>query len=823
MTMLSGRPLVLLPLLLALAWALLSTLVTSAPAAAQGEGRVVVLGFDGADARTTERMMDEGGLPNLAKLRGEGTFAPLVSTNPAESAAGWAALNTGLNPAQNNVPSFIRRDFYGDSPMPVTGHISIEDVPIGELEPGGILGMLSGAGLGLVIGFGVAVAVLFALLFLALLRMNKAIALPLALILGGVGAWGVQTARGYVPSVVPGVYKNRVSADGFWAHAAQAGVESVVLDAALAFDRPTTPGARVLGGLGIPDVRGGISGEWFIYSTFDMNMGRVPRGESAGSTRAGTVFRVDERKGKIESELYGPVNFWERDQAQKEWDALEKQLENTDLGWEKTGRLRDEQEEVGKRLAEFGVPVPGIEPNAALHKHRTSMPFSVEKKDGVARITVGESVHELREGEWSGWIQLTFDVNPLIQVHAVTRARLISYDDPFELYFNSFEIDPADPVFWQPVSQPNGFARELTEWLGRPFETLGWSCMTNQMKDKALDVDIFLEDIEFTLKWREELTLAALARDDWRLLFSVFSTTDRVQHMMYRYHDPEHPRHDAEEAERVVTFFGQETKLKDVIPAIYRQMDRVVGEVAAKLGPNDTLLLCADHGFTSYRRGMEVNNWLAEKGYLRLREGLVSKKQKSLSSVVDWENTQAYSLGLGMVFLNLEGREPNGIVKKSEAKDVLRRIAADFVAATDPGPEDAPFATPARVGHDAVIMPDLYPSDDWGTIDYECADLMLGFAEHYRASWGSVTGYLRLATDEDGEVVLGETYRDNGNNWSGDHASNSPEVVTGIFFANRSVALPADGVSVLHMAPTVLSLLGVTPPGEFDREPLTVR
>ena len=120
------------------------------------------------------------------------------------------------------------------------------------------------------------------------------------------------------------------------------------------------------------------------------------------------------------------------------------------------------------------------------------------------------------------------------------------------------------------------------------------------------------------LDWRERVTYAALERDDWEILFSVFSTTDRVQHMMYKFHDEEHPKHDAEEAARVVDFFGQPTALKDVIPAIYKQMDRIVGKVMDEhLGPNDTLLLCADHGFTSYRRGMHVNNWLAEKGYDR--------------------------------------------------------------------------------------------------------------------------------------------------------------------------------------------------------------
>ena len=63
----------------------------SAAGATPETGRVLVLGFDGADWRTTERMMDAGELPHLSRLREMGSAGPLVSTDPAESAAGWAA------------------------------------------------------------------------------------------------------------------------------------------------------------------------------------------------------------------------------------------------------------------------------------------------------------------------------------------------------------------------------------------------------------------------------------------------------------------------------------------------------------------------------------------------------------------------------------------------------------------------------------------------------------------------------------------------------------------------------------------------------------
>ncbi len=272
----------------------------------------------------------------------------------------------------------------------------------------------------------------------------------------------------------------------------------------------------------------------------------------------------------------------------------------------------------------------------------------MERKGEKLAITIGDTTHEVGEGEWTDWFRLPFQLNRLVTAGGITRARVVSLNDPLKVYFHSFDIDPENPPFWQPVSSPAGFSAQLADWTGGSYETLGWSCMTNQMKDKALPIDMFLEDIEFTMGWRERLAYTCLERDDWELLFTVFSTTDRVQHIMYRYYDPEHPRHDAVEAERVVEFFGKPTALKDIVPAMYEQMDRIVGEVVSLLEPDDQLFMCADHGFTSYRYGLEVNNWLATEGYLSYHEPSKSGG-KSLSSAVDWSRTQAYSLPLGFI------------------------------------------------------------------------------------------------------------------------------------------------------------------------------
>ena len=789
-----------------------------APAAAgepapSSDGRVLVLGFDGADWRTTERMMDSGELPNLARLRSEGAAGPLVSTDPAESAAGWAAINTGANPLKNGVPSFIKRNISdGGSISPGFAHVEAETRAVSDMEATGAQAALGGEDRSTLIGG--AVFLLAFVLLKVMLKANALVSLLLGVLLGGAAGFATRTAGGGLPERITGVVANKVQMDGFWVEAARAGYPSVALQAPLAFDRPGAEGARTLYGLGLPDVRTSYNGDWFIYTTDTLASGRAPKGDSTSSNSGtGIIYRVDFKKPKdggaraIDTSIYGPLNFVEMDRIGQRLAELEEAIAAAQ-DYKTSRALADEQEDLEKTYAEMGqIPGrPGKE-----YKHRASVPMKVAvgAEDGTWDVTIGSQTQTLTADGWSDFFQLEFELSPLVSVPAVTRARILG-TDPFEIYIDTLQYDPANPSFWQPTSSPLGFSAELAQGIGSTFETLGWGCMTNQIKDELLDPAVFLEDVEFTMTFRRKLMQRMLEDEDWRVLYSVFSTTDRVQHMMYRYYDPEHPMHDAEEAGRKVTFFGEEIELRDAIPAIYRQMDSIVGEAMDALRDDDTLMLCADHGFTSYRRGMHVNNWLASEGFLTLKEGLDSTAGGF--SAIDWSKTQAYSLGLGMVFLNLEGREPQGIVSRDDARGVLEAIQERFLAAEDEG---------RKVGSSATIIQDVYQGPvEWGARDYPCSDLMLGFAEYYRVSWSTVGGGLPVTRDESEKVVPKPVYSDNSNLWSGDHASNDPNVVTGIFFCNRKVSSEDGTFSVMDIAPTVLSRLGAPVPAGLDRPAL---
>src|SRR4029077_19087602 len=89
---------------------LLAAALLLAHRSAGAQQKVIVLGFDGVGAGYTERWMNEGKLPNLARLRQSGTFRPLRPTIPAQTPVSWSTFSTGIDPGRTGIFDFLRRD-----------------------------------------------------------------------------------------------------------------------------------------------------------------------------------------------------------------------------------------------------------------------------------------------------------------------------------------------------------------------------------------------------------------------------------------------------------------------------------------------------------------------------------------------------------------------------------------------------------------------------------------------------------------------------------------------------------------------------------------
>jgi hypothetical protein len=98
---------------------------------------------------------------------------------------------------------------------------------------------------------------------------------------------------------------------------------------------------------------------------------------------------------------------------------------------------------------------------------------------------------------------------------------------------------------------------------------------------------------------------------------------------------------------------------------------------------------------------------------------------------------------------------------------------------------------------------------------------MPGFEAGWRVSWRTTRGGIQLQAQEGSDNwVASGVFSDNKSNWSGDHVSVASALVPGVFLCNRKVEIPPAGIDLLHIAPTVLALVGVPIPAEYDRPPL---
>ena len=409
------------------------------------------------------------------------------------------------------------------------------------------------------------------------------------------------------------------------------------------------------------------------------------------------------------------------------------------------------------------------------------MTIALDRAARRARVQLDGTAVDLKEKELSDWITLSFKAAPAIKVSANCRMMITEMDEHFSLYVTPLNIDPENPAM--PISHPSYYATYLAKRIG-PYCTLGLAEDTWALNEGVIDDATFLKQVYDIDREREQMFFVALDRLRKGTLTCVFDGVDRIQHMFWRYFEKGHP------AARSAS--GSEHA--DAIEKVYRHSDELVGKVMARLRRDDMLMVVSDHGFASFRRGVNLNAWLLSKGWLALKEG--GDGTAEWLREVDWSRTKAYALGLTGMFLNIEGREGKGIVKPGED---AARVKAEIMAALK-GLRDT--GTGETAVNEAFDTAKLYS----GPYLPNAPDLIIGFNAGYRTSWDGATG-----------VVSGPVFEDNTKAWSGDHCID-PRLVPGVLFASRKI--DRKDPALVDIAPTVLRLFGIDPPAHMDGKPL---
>ncbi len=269
------------------------------------------------------------------------------------------------------------------------------------------------------------------------------------------------------------------------------------------------------------------------------------------------------------------------------------------------------------------------------------------------------------------------------------------------------------------------------------------------------DKEAFMEDAYDTLEKTKKALFHFMEKEEWNLLWHVFMTTDRVNHFLWEDYE-------------------NGTELGDKFLEFYEKVDGIIGEIYDELDDDVTTLIAADHGFCTLKRELDINQWLRDSGYQSI-DGDDSLEGLSNES-------KAYSMIPGRIYLNKEGREPEGGVSEEEYDELRDEIKQELLNLTDPDGEevidDVVYKEDIYNGDFYDRTPDLIALPNWGF------DLKASFEDTELFTKGARNG---MHTLQNATLIID---RDSVNN---------PD-------------------SIMDITPTVLDLLEIEIPDEIDGE-----
>ncbi len=217
----------------------------------------------------------------------------------------------------------------------------------------------------------------------------------------------------------------------------------------------------------------------------------------------------------------------------------------------------------------------------------------------------------------------------------------------------------------RPYTYPASAMQEIQSLVG--------SYLVDVPNFRTNDKDFLLQQIYSMTEKRFKLVKRWIAEKDWDFFMFVEMGTDRIHHGLWKYHDPSHPKHEAHPV------------YSKSIHDYYLYLDTEIGQILELVDDNTVVFIVSDHGAKKMDGGICVNEWLMREGYLTLKNQ--PEKLTSLDACgIDWSRTKVWGDGgyYARIFLNVEGREPQGIVKPGEVEALRDELKAKFEAIVDP-------------------------------------------------------------------------------------------------------------------------------------------
>ena len=283
--------------------------------------------------------------------------------------------------------------------------------------------------------------------------------------------------------------------------------------------------------------------------------------------------------------------------------------------------------------------------------------------------------------------------------------------------------------------------------------------------------DVTLDQVFKMTERRFRVGRRLIQNKPWDFFMLCDIAPDRLHHVFWQYVDPAHPRHEPG------------NRYEGVFHDYYRFLDRELASLVELIPEDAVTIVMSDHGARPMMGGLCFNDWLIQEGYLVLDEPVDGGPVPFKDVSVDWSRTAAWGDGgyYGRLFLNVKGRETQGVVDPSRYEATRDELIQKLEAA--PGPDGTPLGT--RV---------LKPQDVYPEVRGVAPDLLVYFGDLSWRSVGSI-GNPSMFTYE--------------NDTGPDGANHDRD---GVFIMNGAPRQPTgkiEGLRLVDVGPTILSLYDI--------------
>lgn len=299
---------------------------------------------------------------------------------------------------------------------------------------------------------------------------------------------------------------------------------------------------------------------------------------------------------------------------------------------------------------------------------------------------------------------------------------------------------------------------------------------------RTFDKDHLLAQILEMNEAQHRLVMHALRTRPWDYFMYVNIGLDRLHHGFWHYHDPLH------------RLYEPGNPYENTIRDYYKLLDRQIGEML-ETADGATILVVSDHGVSRMDGGICLNEWLWRNGWLTLRTPPKPGEFLSIDDAdIDWSRTRAWASGgyYGRVFLNVHGREPQGVIPSHAYEATRDELSAALRAI--PAPDGTPLDT--RV---------FKPQEIYTAVRAIPPDLMVYFGGlHWRAV--GTLGYQDIYTYD--------------NDTGPDDANHAEHGLFILFDPRERGAGEVTGHQLLDIAPTLLGRMGIKAPPDLPGRPI---